>query len=157
MLTNIFLHHNWEWGHFLYSLAIHLNASIEIVITNHADVTLIEVACGYFRTEFDPIASYRIVLQMSLYEIFVLDPLWLNAWMLCCMCSQKEAFTLFSTCVQPLRCLICPATVETIVLYFCRFWMWVIFLFAMELSQIPGVYLHVYCPSEVGNSAKDTA
>lgn len=59
----------------MYSLAIHLNASIEIVITNHADVTLIEVACGYFRTEFDPIASYRIVMRMSLYEIFVLDPL----------------------------------------------------------------------------------
>lgn len=38
-------------------------------------MTLIEVACGYFRTEFDPTASYRIVVRMSLYDIFVLDPL----------------------------------------------------------------------------------
>lgn len=28
------------------------------VITNHVDVTPIEVACGYFRAEFDPIVSY---------------------------------------------------------------------------------------------------
>lgn len=34
-----------------------LSGCIESVITNHVDVTLIEVACGYFRTEFDPIAS----------------------------------------------------------------------------------------------------
>lgn len=59
-------------------------------------MTLIEVACGYFRTEFDPIASYRIVVRMSLYEIFVLEPLWLNAWMLCCMCSQKGSIHFFS-------------------------------------------------------------
>lgn len=62
----------------MYSLAIHLNGCIEIEMTSHADVALIEVACGYFRTEFDPIASYRIVVRMSLFGIFVLDPLWLN-------------------------------------------------------------------------------
>lgn len=113
---------------------------------------------GCFRTEFDHIASYRIVVRMSLYEIFcILYPVWLSVLMLFCMCPQKEAFTLFITRVQPLRCLISPATAETIALYFCRFWMWVVFLFAVELSQVPGVYPHVYCPSEVGNSAKDTA
>lgn len=66
------------------------------MIANHADVALIEVAYDYFRTEFDPIGSHRIVVRMSLFEIFVLDPLWLNVQMLCCLCPQKEAFTLFS-------------------------------------------------------------
>lgn len=82
---------------FLDYLGSHLNCCIENAITSCADVTLIEVVCGYFRTEFDPIASYRIVARVSLYEIFVLDPLCLSVGMWYGTCPQKEAFTLLST------------------------------------------------------------